>query len=36
MPLHYIALQKALREWNCEFEEELSYAWGGKPIAEIP
>ena len=35
MPLHYIAWQKALGEWNCEFEEELFYAWGGMPIAEI-
>jgi HAD superfamily hydrolase (TIGR01509 family) len=35
MPLHYIAWQKALAEWNCEFEEELFYAWGGMPIAEI-
>jgi len=35
MPLHYIAWQKALGEWNCEFEEKLFYAWGGMPIAEI-
>jgi beta-phosphoglucomutase-like phosphatase (HAD superfamily) len=35
MPLHYIAWKKALEEWNCEFEEELFYAWGGMPIAEI-
>jgi HAD superfamily hydrolase (TIGR01509 family) len=35
MPLHYIAWKKALREWDCEFEEELFYAWGGRPIAEI-
>ena len=35
MPLHYIAWQKVLGEWNCEFEEELFYAWGGMPIAEI-
>src|ERR1700678_1633120 len=35
MPLHYIAWKKALAEWNCEFEEELFYAWGGIPIAEI-
>ncbi len=35
MPLHYIAWKKALGEWNCEFDEELFYAWGGTPIAEI-
>lgn len=35
MPLHYIAWKAALREWNCEFSEELFYAWGGKPIPEI-
>jgi beta-phosphoglucomutase-like phosphatase (HAD superfamily) len=35
MPLHYIAWNKALDEWNCEFEEKLFYAWGGTPIAEI-
>jgi HAD superfamily hydrolase (TIGR01509 family) len=35
MPLHYIAWKKALGEWNCEFDEELFYAWGGMPIAEI-
>ncbi len=35
MPLHYIAWKKALSEWNCEFDESLFYAWGGRPIAEI-
>lgn len=35
MPLHYVAWRKALGEWNCEFSEELFYAWGGKPIPEI-
>ncbi len=35
MPLHYIAWRKALDEWNCEFEEQLFYAWGGLPILEI-
>ncbi len=35
MPLHYIAWSKALAEWNCPFDEELFYAWGGKPLAEI-
>ncbi len=35
MPLHYIAWKKALGEWNCEFDEELFYVWGGKPPVEI-
>jgi HAD superfamily hydrolase (TIGR01509 family) len=35
MPLHYIAWKKALGEWGCTFDEELFYAWGGKPAAEI-
>jgi len=35
MPLHYIAWKQALGEWNCEFDEELFYAWGGMPIVEI-
>jgi HAD superfamily hydrolase (TIGR01509 family) len=35
MPLHYVAWKKALGEWNCAFDEELFYAWGGKPPAEI-
>jgi HAD superfamily hydrolase (TIGR01509 family) len=35
MPLHYLAWKKALGEWNCEFEQELFYAWGGMPVAEI-
>ncbi len=35
MPLHYIAWKTALSEWNCEFAEELFYAWGGMPVAEI-
>ncbi|MFZ0319721.1 MAG: HAD family phosphatase [Candidatus Sulfotelmatobacter sp.] len=35
MPLHYKAWKKALGEWNCEFEEELFYAWGGMPVAKI-
>jgi HAD superfamily hydrolase (TIGR01509 family) len=35
MPLHYIAWKRALGEWNCEFDEELFYAWGGMPIIEI-
>jgi HAD superfamily hydrolase (TIGR01509 family) len=35
MPLHYVAWRKALGEWNCEFAEELFYAWGGRPTGEI-
>ncbi len=35
MPLHYVAWSRALSEWNCEFSEELFYAWGGMPVAEI-
>lgn len=35
MPLHYRAWKKALAEWSCEFEQELFYAWGGMPVAEI-
>jgi len=35
MPLHYIAWKRVLLEWNCEFEEDLFYAWGGMPVAEI-
>ncbi len=26
---------RRLGEWNCDFPEELHYAWGGMPIAEI-
>jgi beta-phosphoglucomutase family hydrolase len=35
MPLHYVAWKKALAEWNCVFDEQLFYAWGGTPVAEI-
>ena len=35
MPLHYVAWKKALGEWNCEFPEDVFYAWGGMPTAEI-
>jgi HAD superfamily hydrolase (TIGR01509 family) len=35
MPLHYLAWKEALSEWKCEFPEELFYAWGGLPVAEI-
>jgi HAD superfamily hydrolase (TIGR01509 family) len=35
MPLHYVAWKRVLGEWNCDFAEELFYAWGGMPVAEI-
>src|ERR1700694_2647626 len=35
MPLHFVAWSKALSEWNCEFSEDLFYAWGGMPVAGI-
>jgi HAD superfamily hydrolase (TIGR01509 family) len=35
MPLHYVAWKRVLAEWNCEFEEQTFYAWGGMPVAEI-
>jgi HAD superfamily hydrolase (TIGR01509 family) len=35
MPLHYVAWKRVLGEWNCEFSEELFYAWGGMPVTEI-
>jgi beta-phosphoglucomutase-like phosphatase (HAD superfamily) len=35
MPLHYVAWKSALAEWNCEFPENLFYAWGGLPVAKI-
>jgi beta-phosphoglucomutase family hydrolase len=35
MPLHYAAWKRSLAEWNCEFEEQLFYSWGGMPVLEI-
>ncbi|SRR5579862_5983218 len=35
MPLHYIAWNKALAEWNCSLPEKDFYAWGGLPVARI-
>lgn len=35
MPLHYVAWKTTLAEYNCTYEEELFYAWGGRPIREI-
>src|ERR1700730_8688912 len=35
MPLHYVAWSRALSEWNCEFSQDLFYAWGGMPVFGI-
>jgi HAD superfamily hydrolase (TIGR01509 family) len=35
MPIHYLAWKRALAEWNCEFPEELFYAWGGVSVPEV-
>jgi HAD superfamily hydrolase (TIGR01509 family) len=35
MPLHYVAWRQALGEWGCAFPEDIFYAWGGLPAAEI-
>jgi beta-phosphoglucomutase family hydrolase len=35
MPLHYKAWKKALAEYGCTYEEDLFYAWGGKPVRKI-
>ena len=35
MPLHWVAWNKTLAEWDCEFPEDLFYAWGGMPVSEI-
>jgi HAD superfamily hydrolase (TIGR01509 family) len=35
MPLHYVAWKQALGERGCEFPEDVFYAWGGLPAAEI-
>lgn len=35
MPLHYRAWKRALAEWNCTYDEELFYSWGGKPVRTI-
>jgi HAD superfamily hydrolase (TIGR01509 family) len=35
MPLHYLAWTQALAEWSCAFAEDLFYAWGGRPVADI-
>jgi HAD superfamily hydrolase (TIGR01509 family) len=35
MPLHYVAWNQALGEWNCAFPEKTFYAWGGWPVTRI-
>ena len=35
MPLHYVAWNQVLSEWGCKFPEDIFYAWGGMPAAEI-
>jgi HAD superfamily hydrolase (TIGR01509 family) len=35
MPLHYVAWKQALGEYDCEFPEDLFYAWGGMPTVQI-
>ena len=35
MPLHFLAWKQALGEWNCDFDEDTFYAWGGLPVAEV-
>ena len=35
MPPHYNAWTEVLAEWNCVYEEDLFYSWGGKPVRKI-
>jgi HAD superfamily hydrolase (TIGR01509 family) len=35
MPLHYKAWKKALAEYGGTYDEDLFYAWGGKPVRKI-
>lgn len=35
MPLHYKAWKRALAEYGCIYDEDLFYAWGGKPVRKI-
>ena len=35
MPVHYLAWQQALKEWGGVLPEDLFYAWGGRPVADI-
>jgi len=35
MPLHYKAWRRALAEYGGTYDEDLFYAWGGKPVRKI-
>lgn len=35
MPLHFVAWKQALAEQGCVITEELFYAWGGLPVADV-
>jgi len=35
MPLHYKAWNRALAEYGGTYDEDLFYAWGGKPVRKI-
>jgi beta-phosphoglucomutase family hydrolase len=35
MPLHYKAWKRALAEYGGTYDENLFYAWGGKPVRKI-
>jgi beta-phosphoglucomutase-like phosphatase (HAD superfamily) len=35
MPVHLVAWRRALGEWGGGLSEDLFYAWGGRPVAEI-
>ncbi|WFE95973.1 HAD family phosphatase [Micromonospora sp. WMMD987] len=35
MPVHHLAWRAALDEWGCDLPEDLFYAWGGRPVADI-
>jgi beta-phosphoglucomutase family hydrolase len=35
MPLHYRAWKRALADYGCTYDEDLFYAWGGKPVRKI-
>ncbi|MEU7956286.1 HAD family hydrolase [Micromonospora humida] len=35
MPVHHLAWRAVLDEWGCDLPEDLFYAWGGRPVADI-
>ena len=35
MPLHYKAWTRALADYGATYDEDLFYAWGGKPVRKI-